>query len=243
MLLAIDIGNSQIKGAVFKHNTISDTFIFAYSEWQKKIENIFERYPLLSHLIVSSVGKLSEDDFLWIDKKIQISFVSRQMKFPFTNLYKTPNTLGVDRMVLASGAVLKYPKTNRLVIDAGTAITYDFVDAMDNYLGGAISPGLRLRYKALNDYTAKLPYLEKTEEDFFIGQNTSESIHSGVVNGVIHEIEGFIDRYRTTYENFIIILTGGDTDFLAKRLKSTIFANQNFLLESLNDLYQFQNND
>ncbi len=243
MLLAIDIGNSQIKGAVFKHNTISDTFIFAYSEWQKKIENIFERYPLLSHLIVSSVGKLSEDDFLWIDKKIQISFVSRQMKFPFTNLYKTPDTLGVDRMVLASGAVLKYPKTNRLVIDAGTAITYDFVDAMDNYLGGAISPGLRLRYKALNDYTAKLPYLEKTEEDFFIGQNTSESIHSGVVNGVIHEIEGFIDRYRTTYENFIIILTGGDTDFLAKRLKSTIFANQNFLLESLNDLYQFQNND
>lgn|SRR5690554_388839 len=243
MLLAIDIGNSQIKGAVFKHNTISDTFIFAYSEWQKKIENIFEQYPLLSHLIVSSVGKLSEDDFLWIDKKIQISFVSRQMKFPFTNLYKTPDTLGVDRMVLASGAVLKYPKTNRLVIDAGTAITYDFVDAMDNYLGGAISPGLRLRYKALNDYTAKLPYLEKTEEDFFIGQNTSESIHSGVVNGVIHEIEGFIDRYRTTYENFIIILTGGDTDFLAKRLKSTIFANQNFLLESLNDLYQFQNND
>ncbi len=243
MLLAIDIGNSQIKGAVFKHNTISDTFIFAYSEWRKKIENIFERYPLLSHLIVSSVGKLSEDDFLWIDKKIQIFFVSRQMKFPFTNLYKTPDTLGVDRMVLASGAVLKYPKTNRLVIDAGTAITYDFVDAMDNYLGGAISPGLRLRYKALNDYTAKLPYLEKTEEDFFIGQNTSESIHSGVVNGVIHEIEGFIDRYRTTYENFIIILTGGDTDFLAKRLKSTIFANQNFLLESLNDLYQFQNND
>lgn len=243
MLLAIDIGNSQIKGAVFKHNTISDTFIFAYSEWQKKIENIFEQYPHLSHLIVSSVGKLSEDDFLWIDKKIQISFVSRQMKFPFTNLYKTPDTLGVDRMVLASGAVLKYPKTNRLVIDAGTAITYDFVDAMDNYLGGAISPGLRLRYKALNDYTAKLPYLEKTEEDFFIGQNTSESIHSGVVNGVIHEIEGFIDRYRTTYENFIIILTGGDTDFLAKRLKSTIFANQNFLLESLNDLYQFQNND
>lgn len=243
MLLAIDIGNSQIKGAVFKHNTISDTFIFAYSEWRKKIENIFEQYPLLSHLIVSSVGKLSEDDFLWIDKKIQISFVSRQMKFPFTNLYKTPDTLGVDRMVLASGAVLKYPKTNRLVIDAGTAITYDFVDAMDNYLGGAISPGLRLRYKALNDYTAKLPYLEKAEEDFFIGQNTSESIHSGVVNGVIHEIEGFIDRYRTTYENFIIILTGGDTDFLAKRLKSTIFANQNFLLESLNDLYQFQNND
>lgn len=243
MLLAIDIGNSQIKGAVFKHNTISDTFIFAYSEWRKKIENIFEQYPFLSHLIVSSVGKLSEDDFLWIDKKIQISFVSRQMKFPFTNLYKTPDTLGVDRMVLASGAVLKYPKTNRLVIDAGTAITYDFVDAMDNYLGGAISPGLRLRYKALNDYTAKLPYLEKTEEDFFIGQNTSESIHSGVVNGVIHEIEGFIDRYRTTYENFIIILTGGDTDFLAKRLKSTIFANQNFLLESLNDLYQFQNND
>src|SRR5690606_26712689 len=131
-------------------------------------------------------------------------------KFPYTNRYKTPHTLGIDRMVLASGAVLKFPETNRLVIDAGTAITYDFIDRDNNYLGGAISPGIRLRYKALNDHTAKLPLLEKSETDFFIGQTTAESIHSGVVNGVIHEIEGFVARHKVGCENFIIILTGGD---------------------------------
>lgn len=243
MLLAIDIGNSKIKGAVFKHNTILDHFVFDYTDWQKKIEKIFSHYPDLTHLMVASVGKLSKSDFLWLDKKVKISFVSSEMNFPFTNSYKTPHTLGIDRMVLACGAVQQFPQKNRLVIDAGTAITYDFIDEHDNYLGGAISPGIQLRYKSLNDHTAKLPLLNTPDEDFFIGQTTSESIHSGVVNGVIHEIEGFIDRYRATYENFIIILTGGDTVFLAKRLKSTIFANQNFLLESLNDLYQFQNND
>jgi type III pantothenate kinase len=243
MLLAIDIGNSKIKGAVFKDNTILVHFVFDYTDWQKKIEKIFSHYPELTHLVVASVGKLSKSDFLWLDKKVKISFVSSEMNFPFTNSYKTPHTLGIDRMVLACGAVLQFPQKNRLVIDAGTAITYDFIDEHDNYLGGAISPGIQLRYKSLNDHTAKLPLLHTPDEDFFIGQTTSESIHSGVVNGVIHEIEGFIDRYRATYENFIIILTGGDTVFLAKRLKSTIFANQNFLLESLNDLYQFQNND
>lgn len=243
MLLAIDIGNSQIKGAVFKHDTIFASFIFDYTNWQKELEKIFSNHPDLTHLMVASVGKLSETDFLWIDKKIKVAFVSSKMKFPYTNLYKTPQTLGIDRMVLASGAVLQFPEKNRLVIDAGTAITYDFIDSENNYLGGAISPGIQLRYKALNDHTAKLPLLKKPEEEFFIGQTTPESIHSGVVNGVLHEIEGFVARYKTTCENFIIILTGGDTDFLAKRLKSTIFANRNFLLESLNDLYQFQNND
>src|SRR5690606_31273094 len=173
-------------------------------------------------------------------KQIKIHFANHNSKFPFINQYKTPETLGIDRMVLAAGTVLKFPNQNRLVIDAGTAITYDFIDKENNYLGGAISAGINLRYKALNNHTAKLPLLEKTDEDFFIGQTTSESIHSGVVNGVLFEIEGFISELRNKYDNFIIILTGGDTDFLAKRLKSTIFANRNFLLESLNDLYQYQ---
>jgi type III pantothenate kinase len=136
-----------------------------------------------------------------------------------------------------------------LVIDAGTCITYDFVDANDVYHGGAIAPGIRLRYESLHRYTANLPLLSVESLPFdehkqaqvnLIGSSTQESIHSGVVNGIVHEIDGFIDAYRAKFSNFIIILTGGDTDFLAKRLKNTIFANSNFLLESLNQTYQYK---
>lgn len=241
MLLAIDIGNTRIKCAVFKEDTLLNSFVSDTSSLQKEIKKILSLYPEISDFMVSSVGNLSENDFNQVAKTIKIHFVSHQSKFPFTNNYKTPQTLGIDRMVLASGAALKFPTQNKLVIDAGTAITYDFIDDANNYCGGAISAGISLRYKALNNHTAKLPLLDKQDEDFFIGQTTPESIHSGVVNGVVFEIEGFINELRNQYDNFIIILTGGDSDFLAKRLKSTIFANRNFLLESLKDLYQYQN--
>jgi type III pantothenate kinase len=145
----------------------------------------------------------------------------------------------MDRMILASGATLQFPNQNRLIIDAGTCITYDFVDDKNNYLGGSISPGIRLRYEALHQFTAKLPLLSKSLPDNLIGNSTSESIHSGVILGTILEIDGFIEEYKSQYAKFIIILTGGDAEFLAKRLKNTIFAHSNFLLESLNQTFQY----
>jgi type III pantothenate kinase len=126
------------------------------------------------------------------------------------------------------------------VIDAGTCVTFDFIDENNNYLGGAISPGLRLRYEALHNFTAKLPLLTLENPKHFIGNSTAESIHSGVVNGLVYEIDGFIDDFKAQNSKFIIILTGGDTEFLAKRLKNTIFANSNFLLESLNQTFQYK---
>ncbi len=113
------------------------------------------------------------------------------------------------------------------------------IDSSNNYLGGAISPGIRLRYESLHQYTANLPLLIKSYPESIIGNSTQESIHSGVINGVVLEIDGFIEQYKTEYPNFIIILTGGDADFLAKRLKNTIFANSNFLLESLIQTFQY----
>jgi type III pantothenate kinase len=119
-------------------------------------------------------------------------------------------------------------------------VTYDFIDEHNNYLGGAISPGFRLRYESLHHYTAKLPLLGLEDPKHLIGKSTSESIHCGVVNGLAFEIDSFITYYKVLYPKFIIILTGGDTEFLAKRLKNTIFANSNFLLESLNQLFQYK---
>ena len=117
---------------------------------------------------------------------------------------------------------------------------HDFIDENDQYLGGAISPGFRLRYEALHNFTARLPLLTLEEPESYIGNTTAQSIHSGVVNGFVYEIDGFIDEYRANFANFIIILTGGDAEFLAKRLKNTIFANSNFVLESLNQTFQYK---
>lgn len=240
MLLAIDVGNTRIKGAVFENDTILEQFIFLKKDFKKNIENILKKFQRVAFLTVASVGSLDKNDFLGFGERLQVHFVSHEDSFPFVNLYETPKTLGMDRMVLAAGAVLRFPNQNRLVIDAGTCITYDFVDENDNYLGGAISPGLRLRYEALHNFTARLPLLELDSPKSIIGNSTSQSIHSGVVNGAINEIDGFINDYKQHYSKFTIILTGGDAEFLAKRLKNTIFANSNFLLESLSHLYQYK---
>ena len=240
MILTIDIGNTRIKGAVFEGDTLLECFVFGKKELQKNIENILKKYEKVAHLVVASVGNVEKESFLEFENKLILHFISHKDSFPFANKYETPKTLGIDRMVLAAGATLQYPDQNRLVIDAGTCVTYDFIDKENRYLGGAITPGLRLRYEALHNYTSKLPLLALRSPEHFIGRSTSESIHSGVVNGLVYEIDGFIDEYKVQCSNFIIILTGGDADFLAKRLKNTIFANSNFLLESLNQTFQYK---
>ncbi|MES2806504.1 MAG: type III pantothenate kinase [Bacteroidota bacterium] len=240
MILVVDVGNTRIKAAVFEDATLFEIFVFSKIELQKNIENILKNFEKITDLVVSSVGDVEKQSFLAYNNVLNVHFLSHEDPFPFQNCYATPKTLGIDRMVLAGGATLQFPNQNRLVIDAGTCVTYDFIDEENNYLGGAIAPGLRLRYEALHNFTAKLPLLSLESPKDFIGTSTSESIHSGVVNGFVYEIDGFIDEYKARYSNFIIILTGGDTDFLAKRLKNTIFANSNFLLESLNQTFQYK---
>ena len=240
MIITVDIGNTRIKAAVFQESILLESFVFLKTTLKKSIENILEKYKNTTHLVVASVSDVENNAFNEFKDAVNIHFVSQTDSFPFVNCYETPQTLGIDRMVLAAGATLQYPKQNRLVIDAGTCITYDFIDGNDNYLGGAISPGLRLRYESLHNFTAKLPLLTLESPKHFEGKSTSESIHSGVVNGLVYEIDGFIGDFKNQYSNFIIILTGGDAVFLAKRLKNAIFANSNFLLECLNQTYQYQ---
>ena len=240
MILAVDVGNTRVKVAVFQNDTIFESFLFETISFEKKIKKIIKNNDLITHLVVASVGLIDKSVFFGLENSVKVHFVSHQDLFPFENKYQTPHTLGIDRMVLAAGAVLQYPNQNRLVIDAGTCVTYDFINQKNHYLGGAITPGLAMRYKALNQYTSKLPLLENEVPAFFIGDSTAQSIHSGVVNGLTFEIDGFIDQYKSLNSNFIIILTGGDAVFLAKRLKNTIFANSNFLLESLNQTFQYK---
>ncbi|MBA0883556.1 type III pantothenate kinase [Flavobacterium undicola] len=240
MILTVDVGNTRIKAAVFEGDTVLERFVFDKKALEKKIKNILEKFETIAYLVVSSVADVEKQSFLAFEDQVKVHFVSNEDSFPFSNNYGTPKTLGIDRMVLAAGATLMYPNQNRLIIDAGTCVTYDFVDENNVYQGGAIAPGLRLRYESLHQFTAKLPLLTVESPKDYVGKSTTESIHSGVVNGLVYEIDGFIDEYKAACTKIIIILTGGDADFLAKRLKNTIFANSNFLLESLNQTFQYK---
>lgn len=239
MILTVDIGNTKIKIAVYEQDTIIDKEITDTFDVLKIIEKKLKKYKKIASSVVSSVSNCPNDVLELLKNKTNLLIISHETKFPFKNNYETPLTLGLDRKVLVSGAVLKFPKQNCLIIDAGSCITYDFVDSDLNYFGGAISPGIQMRYKALNNFTVKLPLLEVEHPIQITGNSTNQSIHSGVVNGILFEIDGFINSYLRENEYLTIILTGGDAEFLAKRLKSTIFANSNFLLESLNLLYQY----
>jgi type III pantothenate kinase len=190
----------------------------------------------IERAILSNVSHTPENlDSLCLEKE-NLLILDQNTKVPFNNLYGTPQTLGVDRIALMAGAAVQFPSKNTLVIDAGSCITYDFLDCENNYFGGAISPGIEMRYKAVHQQTAKLPLLKPVTEIPSIGNSTENAIHLGVLNGVIQEIDGIIAQYGANYENFTTILTGGDAIFLSKNLKSTIFAKPNFLLEGLNGI-------
>ena len=238
MNLIIDAGNTRVKVAVFEKNTLINVVSVEREVFLSEIEKKIKKYKIEDG-ILSSVSFISEKMIQTLQNLINLTVLSSLTNVPFINLYETPKTLGVDRIALVTGAVIKYSKKNVLVIDAETCITYDFVNAQLEYLGGAISPGIEMKYKALNNYTNKLPVLEKKVPRNFIGNNTNESIHSGVVNGVIAELDGVINQYKKKYSDLTVVLTGGDTNFLAKQLKSSIFANQNFLLEGLNEILIF----
>jgi len=243
MLLVLDFGNTQIKAAVFENYTLLEMLRFDVAQASPSLELLLQRFPKINAVCTASVTLAHETVLQNLPGALKKWTIQRQHKFPFVNAYRTPQTLGLDRMVLAAGAVLAYPNQNRLVIDAGTCITYDFITAQDVYKGGAISPGIHMRYKALHENTAQLPLLTLTEDFPLTGDSTESSIHSGVLQGVLFEIEGVIAQYAQENHNFSIILTGGDANFLAAHLKNSIFANPNFLLESLVYVYQYQHND
>jgi type III pantothenate kinase len=169
-------------------------------------------------------------------KFIPLSF---QTPVPFTNRYKSPVTLGKDRIAAVAGAVSQFPGRNVLVIDAGTCITYDFINDRGEYFGGAISPGIRMRFKAMNTFTGKLPLIEPEEFDGFIGTTTGESMQSGVYNGISAEINGFITQYMDNFDDLVVIITGGDHQFLHNKLKISIFAAPDLVLLGLNEIFDY----
>ncbi|MEO1030323.1 MAG: type III pantothenate kinase [Bacteroidota bacterium] len=239
MNLIIDVGNTFVKFAVFKNSALIHKVSFELQAFKKHYRVLRQEFPELKAAIIASVGRLSDRQIEIIANDLDVLELDHNTKLPFKNRYKTPKTLGVDRIALASASVHQFPDNNALIIDAGTCITYDFVTSENAYLGGAISPGIRLRYEALHNLTANLPLLEKDQPKGIIGDTTETSIHSGVVIGAVKEIDGVIDQYKAKHQDLTVILTGGDANFLSNQLKNSIFANSNFLLEGLNFILEF----
>lgn len=237
MNLAIDIGNTRVKTCLFKGIDPFNLQIY------KSLKDLLQDVAFITQAqqaIIGSVVDGLEEDIAKLNSLVPTQIFTSQTKIPLVNAYQSASTLGSDRLSASIGAYTLYPNENVLVIDAGTCIKYNFTNHKNEYLGGAISPGILMRLKALHQYTSKLPLVEV---DFsyseLIGSNTQNSILSGVLNGASAEIEETINRYKQQFPDLICVLTGGDSEYLAKRLKNSIFVHQNLVLKGLNDILNY----
>lgn len=225
--LAIDIGNSSLKVGVFEAQKLLRRQVFAHenelSEWLRNLP--------IDKGIISSVGSIDQISTAFP----LLQFGAENVQIPILNKYKTPQTLGKDRLAGAIGAHSLFLQNDCLVIDLGTCVTYDLVTSIGEYIGGAISPGLMMRFKALHHYTARLPFIEEPQSDAtLIGNDTNSCIQSGVVNGLRFEIEKAIEQYRLRYPEMKVLLCGGDAQFFESIIKEDIFAFPDLVLLGLN---------
>lgn len=241
MQLVIDIGNTRVKAALFEKKELKHSFIFD-STGQLLSAGLFQNYSIKKAIIGSVVNDM-EPFIAQLKQHSTVLLFSSETPTPLKNLYRSANTLGSDRLAAAVGANSLFPNRNLLVIDAGTCIKYNFINSNNEYIGGGISPGLQMRFKALSTFTSRLPLLE-VDPDFnkLIGTDSNESILSGVETGALAEVEGITERYIHQYPDIQIVLTGGDANFFEKRLKKPIFADQNLILKGLNEILEYNSN-
>jgi type III pantothenate kinase len=228
--LAVDIGNSRIKVAYFNGSELvtRGTYLNA-PELQRSFGS--QRFE---NCIVSSV-KTEPTDILSLlpveGKRLQLTSM---ISLPITIAYDTPETLGVDRIAAACGASQIFPGQDCLVIDMGTCITYDFLSEKGTFEGGSISPGVRMRFAAMNQLTARLPKVEPIANAPLTGKSTVTSMQSGVINGVLEEIKGFIARYKSQHSQLKTVACGGDLTFFENSIKPSIFVAPDLVLIGLN---------
>ncbi len=237
MNLILDIGNTLTKLAVY--NRGKEIF---YKKYEKLTQNdlftIAQKNPAIQHVMVSSVKEEPIIDQL-TTLYTNVYILNKETPLPITINYDTPETLGNDRIAAAVGANFLFPDNNNLVIDTGTALTIDFVDKKGIYLGGNISPGLDTRYKALHQFTGRLPLVRYTGNVSLTGKSTNQAIQSGAWFGMIYEILGYIKDYETAYGEIKILMTGGDANYFVEKLKNSIFVVFNLNMIGLNRILDY----
>ncbi|MBK6265553.1 type III pantothenate kinase [Marivirga sp. S37H4] len=229
MNAAIDIGNTKVKLGIFE-----DEKLVSFETFNSLEDLSIEiKKKDIAKIIVSSVRESNDfiSEILRLDN--EVVFLDFNTPLPFINHYQSP-TLGLDRIAVVAGAQALFPHKNSLVIDMGTCITYEIIEGGKHYYGGAISPGMHMRFKSLHNFTARLPLVTVEHPIEQVGKTTEKSIQSGVVHGVIGEMEAFIQTYKEKYSPLNVIITGGDAKYFESKIKATIFAIPELVLVGLN---------
>jgi type III pantothenate kinase len=237
--LCFDFGNTRKKVAVFHDAEIKEAIVLA-DDNVETIQLLIRKYQPAKSILSSVINhNPAIEEFLNLNTKFHK--LSHLTKLAFTTPVGKPETIGADRLALTAAAVHYYPTYNNLVIGLGSCVTYNFINKYQEFVGGAISPGLEMRLKSLNYYTAKLPLVKADSNVPLIGYDTNTNILTGVILGLAKEIDGFIEAYREKFRNFNVLLTGGDIVYLASHLKNKIFADPDLIFKGLYAISEVNN--
>lgn len=237
--LCFDFGNTRMKMAVFRDGILEEAAILN-SDAPSEANTLIKTYHP-QKAILSSVIDHNPDFETTLAGQTRFHKLSHLTKLPFTTPVGKPETIGADRLALAAAAVHFYPGRNNLVIGLGTCVTYNFINKFHEFSGGAISPGMEMRFRSLHQYTAKLPFEAPDSNLPLIGYDTRTNILTGVVMGMALEIDGFIDNYKEKFLNFNVLLTGGDMVYLGYHLKNKIFADPDLIFKGLYAISEVNN--
>ena len=236
--LIIDQGNTTTKVALFCQDKLEYVMTVVKPD-KRLVDTLLDKYRVTS-CIYSSVVDVSFCFLDYLQERIsRFCFLDADTPIPVKIEYGTPTTLGRDRIAGVVGAFYEKPDCDILIIDAGTAITYDLLLKRGVFIGGNIAPGIRMRLKALNHFTGKLPLIEKVGDFSLMGTDTETAIRAGVIQGVLFEMEGYIRELKVIYPDLLVFLTGGDAFLLAERLKTPIFVDKNIVLKGLNRILYY----
>ena len=237
--LCFDFGNTRLKVAVFEGDVFTEEIILPNDELFT-IERLLAIHQPAKTILASVIHHNPAIEKA-LEESSRFHKLSHLTKANFTTPVGKPETIGADRLALSAAAVHFYPGKNNLVIGLGTCVTYNFINQYHEFLGGSISPGMEMRFKAMQVFTAKLPVVHAEWNFPLIGYDTKTNMQSGVIAGIAFEIDGFIDAYAAKYGNFNVVLTGGDSTYFAGQLKNRIFADSNFLFKGLYALSETNN--
>ncbi|MDP4266773.1 MAG: type III pantothenate kinase [Bacteroidota bacterium] len=240
MNIVLDFGNSLLKVGTFYKRKLTAYEVFKVFD-RDEIDRLIKENQIESG-IISSVVSIPGSDIEFLRKKLKYFVeLSEKIQLPITIKYSTPETLGKDRLAGAVGGEYIFPGKNLLIIDAGTCIKFDFVNNRKQYIGGAISPGISIRFLALNKFTDKLPLIEPDYISIpgLIGNSTEESILSGIINGVGAEVNGIIRKYEKIYPDLKVILSGGDSEFISKFVEREFVIEPDLVLKGLNLILEY----
>ncbi|MCK9218904.1 MAG: type III pantothenate kinase [Bacteroidales bacterium] len=238
MDLILDFGNTNKKLAIFNDDKLVE--LVQYSDISlTQVRNFVNDHPGIENCILSSVIHHPVSINRYLASHFHFLELTALTPLPIKNRYHSGETLGKDRLAAAVAGAMRFPGQEVLVINAGTCITYDFINRRQEYIGGAISPGLEMRFRALHTFTRKLPLINFRDSLILVGKNTEESILSGVLSGTIAEIEGITARYRKNNPSLKILLSGGDVKYFDKQLKISIFALPNIVIYGLQKILLF----